>query len=76
MLKSFPQFTINTEDWGYFQRAYEEVKSGENMRWEEYNVALYIMLVSAISGGLLIIGTVLSLIKFCCSKWGLWTIVI
>ena len=72
LLRGFPHWSLRTEDWGYFQRGYEEVKSGEIMRWEQYNVYHDSRFVSIVSSTFYIVGSMIEIIRYCCSKWSFW----
>jgi len=56
-------WTIRTDDWGYFYRAFCNYMSGSNNYWKDYDAFLGIILTSSFSGVLWIFGLYLEYIR-------------
>jgi len=61
---SQPSWRIYTDDWGYFQRAYEENKNKSNPRYKNYNIYLLVCITAVCGGSLILIGSILESCKF------------
>ncbi len=70
-----PMWTLETEDWGFIKRAYDENKDGTSSRWENYNVFLAMCITSAICGTLWIVTNFYEIKKYGSLKWRLSLIV-
>jgi len=62
---SQPSWRIYTDDWGYFQRAYEENKDRTNERYKSYNIYDTVCMTVGIGAGFILIGSVYEIYKFC-----------
>jgi len=62
---SHPTLTILTQDWGYFQRAYEKKDS----YWSKYDVFLVILLTGGVAGLYWAVISCIELSKFKNSDW-------
>ena len=64
-----PELTIKTDNWGYFQVAYEKVRDNPNDEWKSYDVLLAILATANITGLIWIIVSSLEAHAFLCANW-------
>jgi hypothetical protein len=64
-----PTWTIKTEDWGWFQRASEEVRKDSSSFWKDYDVWIAIVVTAGVTGIMWIINSIMEIKKFCGMKW-------
>ncbi len=64
-------WTMRTDDWGYFQRAYYRVRDEGSDYWYSYNVFIAIIVTTAVTGFLWLIASIIEIVKFGAWKWRL-----
>eukprot|EP00826_Nyctotherus_ovalis_P062341 TRINITY_DN8_c0_g1_i3.p1 TRINITY_DN8_c0_g1~~TRINITY_DN8_c0_g1_i3.p1 ORF type:complete len:270 (+),score=59.93 TRINITY_DN8_c0_g1_i3:2-811(+) len=64
-----PSWSIRTEDWGHFYRAF--VKDNSNSFWEKYDCLLSITITAGVVGVLWIITAVFNMYKYCGTRFDL-----
>ena len=64
-------YTMRTDDWGYFQRAFFDVLDNpDTTMWKDYDVFLGIACTAGVTGILWVIASGLEITKFCKISWG------
>ena len=66
-----PEWTIRTDDWGYFYRAFEETLKDSNSYWKDYDVFLAIAVTAGVTGIMWFINSIVEIRKFAKSRWNL-----
>lgn len=64
-----PTWTIETDDWGYFYRAF--AKHEDKSFWEDYDCALQITITTGVVSFFFIISGILNAVKFCKARFKL-----
>jgi hypothetical protein len=59
-----PADTIRTENWGYFQAAFERVMKDSNSPWKDYDCYLAILCTAGVSGVMWIVMAIIEIHKF------------
>ena len=67
----YASFTIRTDDWGYFYRAFESTRDNENSYWKDYDVFLAIACTAGVTGILWIVCSIIDVFKFTRAGWHL-----
>ena len=70
-LFSNTEWTVRTEDWGYFYRAFEETMKDSNSYWKDYDVWLAIVITAGVTGIMWIINSIIEIRKFAKAGWDL-----
>ena len=67
-----PNWTMQTEDWGYFPRAFNDVLNlNDKSMWKKYDVYIAIACTSGITGLIWFIAGLIEISKFRGAKWNL-----
>jgi hypothetical protein len=70
-----PELTILTDNWGYFQEAYERVRDNPNDEWKAYDVLLSILATGSITGLVWLIVSSIETHAFLRTNWQFaWTV--
>ncbi len=61
-----PQWTMRTDDWGYFYTAF---RAGQGSYWKDYDVFLCVALTAGLAGSLWVASSILDLWKLAQRGW-------
>lgn len=63
MKKINPQYSIKTDDWGYFQRAFQRVQDTNDSYWSNYDAFLAILVTAGVVGIYWIVTCIVYIVK-------------
>ena len=74
-LSIYQTWTIKTDDWGYFYRAFFSTWNNSNSSWKSYDAFLAIVLTAGVTGILFFILSIMDIRKFSNFNWSVATCV-
>ena len=64
-----PAWTLKTDDWGYFYRAFQRGTLNSDSTWKDYDALLAIAITAGITGFIWFITAIIDIRKFCSTRW-------